>query len=111
MSKPINLNLFTKLNAEGGCSQANKTAFQTMNFTPRTSKEVVDNMKRLADLAADPEYKGIEYGKPFYLPCIVTEANEVSAADGVIDGIMQADGSLAETGLEAPAEADADEPF
>lgn len=108
MSQFANLNLFTRLNPEGSCSQANKVAFQTMNFTPRTSKEIVDNMKRLNAIAADPNNPAIEYGKPFYLPCILTEANEVNVEAATIDHIMQVDGKVVPIGPGDESEEDDD---
>lgn len=102
----INLNLFTRLNDEGGVSQNNKVAFQTMNFTPKTQKDVVDNMRRLEAIAADPNDNSIVYGQPFYLPCVITEAKEASPEAAHIPGIMQVDGTVAETVADVTAEGD-----
>lgn len=100
--QPINLNLFTRVTAEGTCSQAHKVAFQTSNFSPKTAKEVVANMGRLSALL---EAGTIQEGVPFYLPCVITRAAAVSAADAEIDSILLLDGTRVEVASADAAEA------
>ena len=109
----INLNVFAQLNADGLCINANKAAFQTQNHTDRTRPEVVRNMAKLESIAADEEDPSITYGEVFYLPCVITEAAEPGQGDAIIGGVMQADGKMAQTAMQAPAESagEDDEPF